>query len=236
MSAAILAEQYGASAGAQISLDGMVAYYRGEEAAGADALDAHTGGLTLAALNAPGSAAGKVGNCRTFSGEAGDQAFSSANAAFRLTGSLMLVCWVRLTTKLDHMHLLSRCDGLGLDDGYGLRYDANADRFGFFTASGGVVYPVSAGPVPLLNTWYFVIGWYDAGTGKNYCQVDNGAEGEAAGAAPTVAANPFTWGGLNESFYNVDGAMDEAAVVARVWTPGERAAWFNNNTGRTYPT
>lgn len=225
-------------------LNNLIAYWKLDEASG-DALDAHTNGLTLTQVGAPGRAAGKIGTARSCSGgqnfERNDDAFlSTGNVDFTISG------WMYMTTVSANQGLLSRWGG-PTNREYTLYYNyddhAPNNRFTFAVSSNGTAYQelnATTFGAASINTWYHVIAWHDSANDELGISI-NGitdtlsySSGVFNSSSKTFAAILFT------SVYLLSGRLDEigfwksAAGGGGVLTAAQRTALYNAGAGLAY--
>jgi hypothetical protein len=220
-------------------LDDLVSYWKLDEASG-DALDAH-GSNTLAAVNAPGSAAGKINTGRTFGGNASGQKFTIADNASLSMGDLdfTISAWVKLESKPagNAMNVVAKRNLGGGNLEYWLRWLNTTDRFQFVVTPDGstqtIVTADFLGP-PSLGAWYHLVCWHDSAGDQILLQVNNGMVSHIAhGSGVFNGASDF-WMGDSNTAEVWDGVLDEIGIWKRVLLPSERSALYNGGAGLPY--
>jgi hypothetical protein len=102
-----------------------------------------------------------------------------------------------------------------------------------------VVGVVTWGGTPLVNTWYFVVGWHDSVSNTIKIQVNNGtpvsaAYANGASGGSGVAFRVGAWDNASNT-QRLDGKAQGVGVVRRVLTSNERTYLFNSGAAvRTY--
>lgn len=229
-------------------LDNLSAFWKLDEVSG-DALDSHSGGLTLADNATVASATGRVyALARDF--ESGNSEFFSRAATAALTMGLeqdfTLCAMVKLESVGADRVIVSQYDFGNVTNqrGYALYYQHAVTKFTFLVSPIGgagstaaieadVPSPVSAG------TWYFIVAWHDATANTINIQVNGGtvySESYSAGVHPSTAGfrvGCFLNNGAASGFF--DGLINAVGVWKRVLTATERAQLRMHRTGGRYP-
>lgn len=212
-------------------LTNLVAYWGLDEAAGANnALDKHTGALTLTQTGSPGAAVGQVyDTARTFDGAT--QSFSRTHdasvAAFASNATWSVAAWIYVPSDTGNKTILSK-DG--------------ATRGPAFYRNGlgiRVTLPdiVDVGPPSMsatVDAWNLAIVTHDATTKTLQISVNGNTfvSTEYAGT-PASNTNPLTIGIQNATnFYN--GRIGPLSLWSDVLTGNEVAALYNMGAGLTY--
>ena len=241
----------GVSAAGNGLLNNLVAYWKLDEAGGAnDALDAHSNGLTLTQVSNPGADTGKVySTARTFDGSA--DWFSRAADSSLQTGDIdfTIACWVFLTkTNTEHV-VYSRWDVSSARE-YFISWVQSTNQFRFIvSATGSSPYSnVSASTFGAISsaTWYFIVAQHDAannliGISVNDTATDTSAHttGVYTGSSKTTIGTfnisgsgfgPASWGGRigPVAFWK------SAAGGGGVLTAAQRTALYNGGAGLPY--
>lgn len=225
--------------GASFDLTGLESHWALDEASG-NAIDSH-GSNTLTAFNAPGSAIGKVGNCRTFNGTtryfniASNASLSMGNEDFSFGG------WVKLNAKAGNQQVIGRWKSSTNQREWRIVYAAGGtDRFLFQISHNGTasttVAATSAGS-PSTGIWYWLYAFHDAVNDLVGISVNNATDttashttGAFSGGSPLTLA---VESGATFDFLNGD--LDECFLFRRLLTSGERAAIYDGGSGRAYP-
>lgn len=126
------------------------------------------------------------------------QYLSVADNATLRTGTASFWCasWVRLTSKAANAMAISKCFSLNTADEYAIFYSQSDDRFRFSITDNtstprGVSDAVLGSPV--LNQWYFILGYWDSVTNTVGISVNGGAftTASAGGGTPRQGTNPL---------------------------------------------
>ena len=225
-------------AGGNGLLTGLVAYWGLDEASG-NALDKHSGGLTLTANNAPGTDTGKVyATSRTFSA-ASNQYFSRASEAATQTGDInfAVAAWVYIST----IPSASEYPGIITKDIAGARefhllLNGDSKRFNFTLPGLGLAVATTYGEPP-TGQWIFVAGWHDTTADTVNISVNNGAVDSAARTGtPTTTAAPLEIGRDYATQTRIlKGRLGPVAYWKnRILSADDRAALWNGGAGLAY--
>lgn len=232
-------------------LNNLIAYYKLDEAAGAnDAVDAHTGGLTLTQASSPASAAGILGTARVFNAtvyfaRAGDDAeLSTGDVDFTLS------VWVYLAAVNVNQAIVTRYQMNGNQREYLLYWNYNDhapnSRFSFTVSSNGAVtttLDATTFGAASINTWYHVVAWHDSVNNLLGIAINGVSDTAAYSSGVFNSTAAFTLGGLwnNTTFiYPFNGRIDEvgfwksAAGNGGALTAVQRAALYNGGAGLAY--
>lgn len=221
----------GGGAAPSTLLDGLVAYWTMNEAAGSNRADSV--GSSTAVLNGTvGSVAGKIGNAARFNSNVANYLSVTDNPTINTSGiSYTVAFWFKFNgTGLQGI--------LGKNTGGAIReflvdWDGSNVRMWVY---GGAGFSIASAPIssPNTSTWYAFRGWYDYAANKVWSQVDDGAAGSANG--PTGGSNVGdsllrfgVWDGLNRPG-NCD--LDGVGFWRRVLTDAE---WIEFRAGKEYP-
>lgn len=223
--------------------DSLVAYWLLGEASGTR--NDSFGTNHLAANGSVGQVTGKQGNAATFSRASAQSLTCNDNAALSLNGtSWSIAFWARMASKpVDgdgNMAAVSKWDYNTSNREYSIGYNASQDRFNLSVASNGTtqthLYATASGS-PSINTWYFIVAWYDTVLGTLNIQVNNGPVTSVAYTAGIFnGAASFGIGAMaasNDLYWNGD--IDEVGIWKRVLTASERTTLHNAGAGTTYP-
>jgi hypothetical protein len=210
-------------------IDNLISYWSLDEASG-NALDSH-GSHALTDNNTCGSAAGKVGNARTFNGS--NEFFSKSDHADLSGGDIAITLQVWfLLNATGQFHFLI---GKGTSDEYALFVtSANQLRFEVVNAALGSA-SATDGTTLTTGTWYYGTGWHDPVANQIGVALN-------AGTATTTAwttgirdgTGAFAIGARGNGSFLTSGNIDEAALWHRVLSGAERTELHNGGTGRDY--
>jgi hypothetical protein len=210
--------------------DNLIAYWSLGEASG-NALD-DQGANDLTDTNTVGTAAGKVGNARSFVA-ANNEYFSLADNADLSTGDIdfTFAAWVNLSSKTDHREILGKWGNPSFE--YNLRYLQTTDRFQFLVGSGGDSVSATNLGSPSTSTWYHIVAWYDATANQIGIAVNDGTPNTASfSGGPPDGTSPFWLGQANNRPF--DGLIDEVGFWKRVLDSTERTYLYNSGSGRSH--
>lgn len=206
------------------TLDGLIAYWKMDEAGSVNRLHASGNGHTLVVNGTVNSAAGKINNGASFNAVAIN--FLSCNdAVFSGAAPFTVFAWLQTGIVAANVVALGHYNP-GLLQGWEILQTA-ADRFAFrVDGAADLVHttPVTIGP------FFLVIVTYD---GVNATiRVNNGADISAATAAYANPAIPFIVGG-NNAGGQWPGVIDELGVYNRVLSSADKDALWNGGAGKS---
>lgn len=221
-------------------IDNLAFGYKLDEASG-NALDV-LGVTDLTENGSPGSAAGKVGNCRTFNGP-GSQYFTVASSSVVQFGdiNMTIAAWVQIASRYGSQDIISKDNGSSIRE-YIIGYGGSGDGFRFvvFDAATGTtftqLYATTFGSPP-LNTWCLVIFRHDSVNNTLSIQVNNGAVDSVSYSAGIFSGSAaFRLGGRQDPGAEWNGLIDEVYVwKGRVLTLDDATALWNGSAGLLYP-
>jgi hypothetical protein len=221
----------GGSAASSSLIDAVI-YWALEAASGAR-IDATARGNTLSPNNAPGNAAGKIGNALSVVAASNQSLSMVDNADISIGASAFeMTFWMWSNT-------IASCSVLGKDDEAGNRewfIDMSSTNIRFLAWCAGSL-KLAANIISMTpSTWYFVDVYFDPVAQLLGIAVNGGAFTTAATAAGSIdnLAAPFYLGARNNTHF-FDGRIDELGVWKRNLTTAERAALYNGGNGITYP-
>ena len=194
----------GVSAGMALNLPPPTTFFQMSGAAGASEVDT-VGGIAMAQTNNVGSAAGKVGNCRTFASASSQKLTALDSPLLRLDAPSTIAGWFNLTTKTASQVLFFK-GASGSVWEYYFWYDQTANAMKF-VASNGVAGGLTVLSNPSTGVWIcFCLEW----TGMEMRgAVNGGAFTTGAALLPSVSTGPLTvgsWGYLASGYVN--GSID----------------------------
>lgn len=210
-------------------LNGLVSYWKLDEPGGVR-YDAH-GPNHLAPTNAPGSAAGVLGNAASFDETKSQSLAASDGTQLQMTGPMTIAAWAKPNTVISALWPIVVGKWITQQE-YVLYYYPTSGTF-IFSAfnSGGTQFGVSKAAT--AGQWHLVVAWYD-GANINI-QVDNGTPATVVfSGTPRSYTTPFRVGGASIANNFWDGQIDEVLVYNRELTSAERSALYNNGAGLPY--
>ena len=186
-----------------------------------------------------GSTAGIISGAAVFVSANAQLLSIDDNPSLRVSNTdFTFALWARLTSKTANQGFINKMWG-GSDREYQLTYESIPDRFRFKVANlanawTGTIHADALGS-PALDTWYFVVAWYNSIADTLNIQVNNGTINSAAYLAGVRASSgPFRLGGYSGSGDLLNGAMDETFFWKRLLAPEERTYLYNGGAGRSW--
>ncbi len=146
-------------------------------------------------------------------------------------GSFTIAGWVNMSDKSAFRYLISKFASGNSGEFY-LYYQQSTDLFRFVVANGTTgssIADVQLGS-PSINTWYYLVAWYDSSTSKVYIQANNDVPSSASAVTPVSTSDDFRIGGLPGIGWH-QGKIDNVAYWKRILTPAERAQLYNGGAG-----
>ena len=213
-------------------LTGLVAYWGLDEASG-NALDKHSGGLTLTQTNSPGASTGIVyGTARTFNGT---QYFRRNSEAALQTGNIdfALAAWVYVADTANRS-IAGKFNYSTNNREFALIHESTLAQF-VVSADGSGTLSRAQLSLPTQNAWHFYVAWHDATANKIYLQIDNGTPAETAHSTGVfVGASPFDIGYLF-GVYSWSGRIGPVTFWKnRTLSADDRTALWNGGAGLAY--
>jgi hypothetical protein len=216
---------------------GVIAYWSLDEASG-QALDAH-GTNHLTAVNAPGTAAGKVGTARTFSNAGGNYFTGSSNSDLQ-TGHIdfSFSVWVYPYSIPNSCMVVVKDDSSANRDFILHLLSANnAVRWAPCYIDGTYTLLDSANGTCPLNAWTHIVVGVDVLNSLAWMVINNGtrislATGGKVPKASNVGFGIGNW--LGPTGYVFDGRIDEVSFWKRNLSAADIAWLYNSGAGRSY--
>ena len=220
-------------------LTNLISYWKLDEDSG-NAVDSH-GSNTLTASSSPGSAAGKVGNARTFNGT--NQSFSVASNASLAVGDIdfTISAWLFIGDKSENRSAVAMWNFSANKRQFSLGYDSSADRYRFLVSANGTL--AAAAQVeanilgsPPINTWSHLVAWHDSASNTINIQANNGIVNTVSHSAGVFASDsPLNISSFLGTAELWSGSLDEVGFWKRVLTSSERSELHNSGSGLAYP-
>jgi hypothetical protein len=156
------------------------------------------------------------------------------------TVSFTLGCWVYFTSlPSNEVALLGKGNGsLANATEYCLLRHHPNNRFAILVSSGSVEQRLEyTALTPSINTWYFVVAWYDHVNDILGMSVNDGTPATMSYSAGLFdSAQPFEVGRFpSYAGEYLPGRVDNILFYKRVLTATEITAWYNSGTGQDYP-
>lgn len=187
-------------------LNNLIAYWPGNEAAG-NALDLHTNALHLTDTNTVTNAAGLVyPTARQYTAANLEYHTRAGDDALLSTGDVdfTVAAWCRMDTIPLAAGIASKFVVVGQYE-YGLYYRGVTNAFRFTVSNDGTaIIPVDAVTLglPVINTWYLVVGWHDSVANTLNIQINNGGVDSVAHATGVFnSTSPFRVGQVVNANY-----------------------------------
>lgn len=209
----------------------MQVYYKCDESSG-DLLD-YFGNCNLTDTNTVGSAAGNVGNARSFVAASSEYFTRAHNAklAFSGVGAWSFVASARPGSVHDGV-VVNRGSGAGAE--LSLLFRSGAGGIDLFISNAGTTIAGVNEPAGYVgNTWYFLRAWFDPAVGTHgtaYLRVNEGTTRSTALSSAwntqTVNFNVGVQNNLSLALY-YGGRLDEIAKFNRVLTAAEAAELYS---------
>jgi len=149
--------------------------------------------------------------------------------------------WANLSDKTANRFILSKGNILGGGSEYRLYYDQPTNRFtmsvnGSLANGDGSLARADGLGSPSVDTWYFVVGWYDSTANLTRICVNDGTvtDGQAQSLGAVDGDGIFAVGyalGVDEFWL---GQIGPVMVWKRLLTSGEITTLYNGGAGLTY--
>ena len=219
-------------------LTDLIAYWDLDETSGTRA-DSHTNGLDLTDNNTVGSGLGVDGVSTAADFELDNSEYlsrASESASQPSATSGFTVCgWARLEGYGFYGPVLAKDDVSSRT--FVLMPNNSGDSLPAMHVNGDSIKALWGAQLN-LDTWYFIVGWWDPADGKAYIQVNNGTPVASAGTGTVITDGTatITIGALGDgSTYKYDGRMQSVGYWNRVLTSDERTWLYNSGSAaRTY--
>lgn len=217
--------------------ESLVAYWKFDEAAGAQRADSTINGNDLSTLiGAISAVAGKISNAVRLSSVGAPAIGTLAWIPVWNGQSITIAGWIRQDPGplLFNSTKYYFSGAVGLEWSLGLEAINNNEYQGLFVDEFGASVPVSSGVIIAAGSFDFVVLQLDIPNLTVGISVNNSAIVTAAiPAAPSVPAT----NGFNSRNQDASGNrdLDEMGVWYRKLTVAEISSLYNGNVGRTYP-
>ncbi len=212
-------------------LTNLISYWKLDEAAGADGIDAHGSNTLTDHFGDCGSAAGMISTSRTFIFAA--RYLSHADNASLSTGDIdfTVACWAYGNSFGGGDEIISKWKTGGNLE-YLLRHSGTSFQF-LVSSDGSAVASVTWSGTPSTATWYHIVAWHDSVANTINIQVNNGAVDTVSHSAGVFDSTEAFYIGGADTIWN--GRIDETAFWKRVLTTQERTDLYNSGAGLAYP-
>lgn len=208
----------------------LISYWKMEEASGTR--DDAVGSNDLTPTNAPGNAAGKLGNAAAFVGASSQQLTKTSNAGLQ-TGNIdfTIAAWVYPESVTGTQCIIAKTDeDTGNANGYEYMLYLNGNKVSLLVANGATgIQVLTSDATVSVNTWYYVEGYHDD-AGTLGVVVNTTVKTAARTTTPVANSTSLRFGGI-PSKYHLTGRVDEAGFWKRLFTTNERTALYNSGNG-----
>lgn len=217
-------------------LTGLVAYWGLDEAGGANnALDKHSGGLTLTQSGDPGADTGKVyATARTFSGS---QYFTRNSETALQTGNVdwHVAIWAYSTASTAGQQIISKLGSSLASREFQVFFSAGQITFDWWiNASNGVAEATTTAGFS-TDTWHLVECYHNATTNQIGVAIDNGTFVTQSANGGNAGAAAFRIGGRELAATLWAGRLGPVAMWKnRTLDATARAALWNGGAGLAY--
>lgn len=208
----------------------LKAYWKLDELSG-NAID-DKGANDLTDNNTVTTAAGIIGTSRSFTA-ADNEYFSIADNADLAGGDVVIFVWAWVRhgalNPATTPGIMAKWPGGGQNE-FSLYADGNTQRYGFDVSGNGsdtITVTANSHGDPADEVWHLVMGWHDPILNTINIQVDAGTvDSTSHSAGVHNGTGEFTLGGIGTSF-TWTGQIDESGWTTRIWSAGERVAFYN---------
>jgi len=218
-------------------LTGLISHFKLDETSG-NAADSH-GANTLTQINSPGSAAGKIGNARTFvSGST--QYFTSAGRVTSGTISQVSAsAWIKLTGTQSFPTVCGEWNAGGNQRSWLLTLSSDGTDLRFPHSNNGTATLTIETTGLAINdgNWHFVGVCYNAGSALLHV---DGVNYSSTGLPTSLfsSSSPLVLAAANTSTTPaglLTGTLDEVSVWSRALTADEFITLWNSGNALAYP-
>lgn len=227
-------------AGSSTLLSTIIAFWDLEEATG-DRVDSVSAIPLVPTVGAPAisNGPGKIGQCLYMNGTSGTYLSVADNATFSAGPdmSFTLACWVWVNDTGSNMGFVGKGSLAVTSNNCEYMLWQYSGQWNFEVGSGSSFINLASTFTPVANQWCCLIGWYDHAADLQFIQVNNGTPTQIANTAGSFdGPEPFQVGRTaGFSSQSLNGRIDLIAFDKRVWTPAERAEYWNFGNGLTHP-
>lgn len=219
----------------------LVSYWTLSEPSGTRFDSVGTNNLNKISTTDPGTAAGKLGTGVQYVTSDGTFTAINTNASLNPTGSFTYAGWVNFNTTAGGAALISKYIDHSSNVGFFLLLTSPNLLWGLVDSSGTAMKNLVSTPTVTTNTWYYVVAYYDAGTGTQGLIINNGTPDTLSNPSiDFITQDDFSMGAIDgsngpPSSNNLDGIMDDWGYWSRTLTPTELTTLYNSGTGTAYP-
>lgn len=214
-------------------LTGLIAYW-GLDGASGNALDKHSGGLTLTQNGTSGTNTGIVyATARTFTGT---QSFSRNNEAALQAGDIdfAFAAWSYAADASDRC-VVAKYSYSTNNREYGIIHETGAAKFIVSSAGTAATTTVVSASLPTTGAWHLYLAWHDATANKIYLSIDNGTPAEQAHSGGAYVGSSVFFIGLLNNIYPWSGRLGPVAFWKnRTLSAADRSLLWNGGAGLAY--
>jgi len=208
----------------------LISYWKLEEASGTR--DDTVGSNDLTPTNAPGNAAGKLGNAAAFVGSSSQRLTKTSNAGLQ-TGNIdfTVAAWVYPESVTGTQCIIAKTDeDTGNANGYEYMLYLNGNKISLLVANGAAgIQVLTSDATVSVNTWYYVEGYHDD-AGTLGVAINTTVKTAARTTTPVANTTSLRFGGVPSKYY-LTGRVDDAGFWKRLFTTNERTALYNSGNG-----
>jgi hypothetical protein len=181
------------------------------------------------------TSSGKISNAAYFIASNSEYLSISDNASLSMGDiDFTFAAWAYFSDFNSYRPILSKWISSSSNREYILEYNSAAPDFTFHISNNGTSSSyVPAGYSPSINTWYYIIGWYDKTADKIYLSINNGTPASASYSSGAYNGTaPFYVGRVDSAGY-MNGYIDEVVVYKQLLSDDERTWLYNSGNGRS---
>lgn len=181
------------------------------------------------------TSSGKIGNAAYFIASNSEYLSISDNASLSMGDiDFTFAAWAYFSDFNSYRPILSKWISSSNNREYIFEYNSVAPDFTLHLSNNGTSSSyVPSGYSPSINTWYYIIGWYDKTADKIYISINNGTPASASYSSGAYNGTaPFYVGRLDSAGY-MNGYIDEMVVYKQLLSDDERTWLYNSGNGRS---
>lgn len=218
-------------------LDGILAYYKLDEASSPRVDSIGSNDLTKLLSVDPGNNTGKVGSCADFTSNT-----ILKGSPLDIPGDFTIACWVNFQSDVGVNGILgSFDDNTGNHKAFYLSAPSSLTPQWYVNPDGGVFTGtiLNYGSSVSTGIWYFFTCWLDTTNNTINLRVNNDTANEVSTSYTGGVYNNMTVWEMGTYDSNLarafQGCLDEVGVWTRVLTDEEITELYNGGSGLTYP-
>lgn len=212
--------------------DNLVAYYK-LDGNSEDAVASFDGTDTNISYDA---SYGKIGQGARFNGSS-SKIVVADNASLDITGDLTIAAWIKTSSLVANMTIVSKSSGGITNVPYEFRFNNSTNGYLILLRAGASDYGFYTANTAISNNTWTLVGVSVSGTTPTFYingSVVTATQDRNYPATITANAQNLDIGSRNGNlFYN--GNADEIGIWSRALTSGEWSSLYNSGSGVTYP-